>query len=266
MWEHNAAAWVELSRAGYDVYRDLVNTPAFLAMLPDVAGLVGIDLGCGEGHNTRLVRDRGARVIGIDTSPTFVRAAQSEEAEASGRICYLLASGLQLPVRDASMDFATGFMSLMDMADPPRVLQEAQRVLRPGGFLQFSMLHPAMTVPIRRWVNDETTGERAALAIGGYFEKGSLEETWSFGAAPEQLRRKHQPFRVRYARKTVSGWLNDVVAAGLVLEAFDEPHADEATAQAHPEVADTRIAPFFLIVRARRQQPDRRVRALRPLP
>ena len=61
MWEHNAAAWVELSRAGYDVYRDLVNTPAFLAMLPDVAGLVGIDLGCGEGHNTRLVRDRGAQ-------------------------------------------------------------------------------------------------------------------------------------------------------------------------------------------------------------
>jgi hypothetical protein len=54
MWEANAAAWVELTRAGYDVNRDLVNTPAFLAMLPDVGGLVGIDLGCGEGHNTRL--------------------------------------------------------------------------------------------------------------------------------------------------------------------------------------------------------------------
>jgi hypothetical protein len=79
-----------------------------------------------------------------------------------------------------------------------------------------------------------------------------LEETWSFGAAPEALRRKHLPFRVRYARKTLSGWLNDVVAAGLVLEAFCEPHADEATAEAHPEVADTRTAPWFLIVRARR--------------
>jgi SAM-dependent methyltransferase len=252
MWEANAAAWVELSRAGYDVCRDLVNTPSFLAMLPDVAGLVGIDLGCGEGHNTRLVRDRGARVVGIDISPTFVRAARSEEAGTSGQICYLLASGLQVPVRDASVDFAVGFMSFMDMADPSRALQEAQRVLRPGGFLQFSILHPAMTVPVRRWVNDETTGERIALAIGGYFEEGPLEETWSFGAAPEQLRLKHQPFRVRYARKTLSGWLNDVVAAGLVLEAICEPHADKATAEAHPEVADTRIAPFFLIVRARR--------------
>jgi len=104
MWEANAAAWVELSRAGYDVYRDLVNTPSFLAMLPDVAGLVGIDLGCGEGHNTRLVRDRGARVVGIDISPTFVRAARSEEPETSGQIRYLLASGLEVPVRDASVD------------------------------------------------------------------------------------------------------------------------------------------------------------------
>lgn len=90
------------------------------------------------------------------------------------------------------------------------------------------------------------------MGLGGYFVESPLEETWSFGAAPEHLRRKHQPFRVRYARKTLSGWLNDVVAAGVVLEAICEPHADKATAEAHPEVADTRIAPFFLIVRVRR--------------
>jgi hypothetical protein len=68
-------------------------------------------------------------------------------------------------------------MSFMDMADSPRVLQEAQRVLRPGGFLQFSILHPAMLVPVGRSVNDETSGERVALAIENYFEKGPLEET-----------------------------------------------------------------------------------------
>ena len=60
-WEINVTPWLELSRAGYDVNRDLVNTSAFLAVLPAVAGLVGIDLGCREGHNTGLVRDRGAR-------------------------------------------------------------------------------------------------------------------------------------------------------------------------------------------------------------
>ena len=38
-WEGNAETWTRHARAGYDVYRDALNTPAFLAMLPDVAGL-----------------------------------------------------------------------------------------------------------------------------------------------------------------------------------------------------------------------------------
>ena len=55
LWDENAETWTHLARQGYDVYRDLVNTPAFLGMLPAVKGLRGLDVGCGEGHNTRLV-------------------------------------------------------------------------------------------------------------------------------------------------------------------------------------------------------------------
>ena len=43
-----------------------------------------------------------------------------------------------------------------------------------------------------------------------------------------------------------------VLGAGLAIEAVDEPHADEATASAHPEVADSRVAPYILLVRARK--------------
>ena len=75
-WEANAAAWTTLVRAGYDVFRDLVNTPAFLTMLPEVDGKRGIDIGCGEGANTRTVARRGARMTGIDIAPTFVEAAR----------------------------------------------------------------------------------------------------------------------------------------------------------------------------------------------
>ena len=58
-WEENAEAWTRLSRRGYDVYRDHLNTPAFLAMLPDVRGLAGLDIGCGEGNNTAGWRGAG---------------------------------------------------------------------------------------------------------------------------------------------------------------------------------------------------------------
>jgi hypothetical protein len=66
------------------------------------------------------------------------------------------------------------------------------------------------------------------------------------------MRDKYPPFTITYARRTLAGWLNAVLGAGRVIEAIAEPCADEETAAAHPQVADTRIAPYFLIVRARK--------------
>ena len=79
-WNENADVWTQLARAGYDVYRDYLNTPGFLAMLPDVTGLYGIDIGCGEGHNTRQITKRGARLIGIDIAEVFIRHAEDTVA------------------------------------------------------------------------------------------------------------------------------------------------------------------------------------------
>jgi SAM-dependent methyltransferase len=251
LWNANAPAWTELSRAGFDFYRDLVNTPAFFAMLPPVEGLCCLDLGCGEGHNTRLLAGRGARVVALDIAEFFIEAAAAADRHG---VRFILGDGAALPLRPGRLDAVTAFMSLMDVADPERTLREVSRVLRPGGFVQFSVVHPATSTPVRRWVNDES-GERQALAIGDYFYQGPLTETWSFGAAPSGLRARHRPFTITYARRTLAGWLAAVLAAGLIIEAVAEPRADEATAAAHPEVADTRIAPYFLIVRARKPAP-----------
>jgi hypothetical protein len=125
------------------------------------------------------------------------------------------------------------------------------RVLRPGGFAQFSVLHPASSTPVRRWINDES-GTREALAAGDYFHQGPLTDRRIFGAAPDEVKNRFQPLTITYARRTLAGWLNAVLSAGLAIEAIAEPCADEQTASAHPEVADTRIAPYFLIVRARK--------------
>jgi SAM-dependent methyltransferase len=248
LWNANAPGWIELSRAGFDVYRDLVNTPAFFDLLPPIEGLVCLDLGCGEGHNTRLLADRGARVVALDIAEVFIAAAAGERTQ---NICYVLGDGAALPFAAESFDIVTAFMSLMDVADPERTLCEIARILRPGGFVQFSVAHPATSTPIRRWVDDES-GNRQALVIGDYFYEGPLTESWTFGAAPEELRNQHRPFTITYARRTLTGWLEAVFAAQLTLEAIAEPHADAPTASAHPEVADTRIAPYFLLLRARK--------------
>jgi SAM-dependent methyltransferase len=248
LWNANAAAWTELSRAGFDRYRDLVNTPAFFGLLPPVDGLVCLDLGCGEGHNTRLLAGKGARVAALDVAESFITAAAGQDRAG---ICYMVGDGATLPFCASAFDAVTAFMSLMDVAEPERTLGEVARVLRPGGFVQFSVLHPVMSTPIGRWVHDES-GVRQARVVGDYFYEGPLTETWTFGAAPAEVRDRYQPFTITYARRTLAGWLSAVLGAGLVIEAIAEPRADEETAAAHPQVADTRIAPYFLIVRARK--------------
>ncbi len=104
--------------------------------------------------------------------------------------------------------------------------------------------------PSARWVRwRECCGPADSCS---YFYQGPLTETWTFSAAPAQVWDRYQPFTITYARRILAGWLSAVLGAGLVIEAIAEPCADEETAATHPQVADTRIAPYFLIVRARK--------------
>jgi SAM-dependent methyltransferase len=251
-WEHNAEAWTRLSRQGYDVYRDLFNTPAFLEMLPCVEGLAGVDLGCGEGHNTRLLARRGARMAAIDVAPTFVRYACEADRERPAGILYAAASAQRLPFRDAAFDFATAFMSLMDLPEPQAALREACRVLRPGGFLQFSITHPCFDPPYRKLLRDDR-GDAYAVEVGGYFEDidGRIDR-WLFSAAPPAAREGLPPFQVPRFHRPLSAWLNAVMDAGFQIERVAEPCVDRETAARYPVVADTRVVAYFLHVRARK--------------
>lgn len=247
-WEGNAETWSRHSRAGYDVYRDHNNTPAFLAMLPPITGLTGLDIGCGEGSNTRLLAARGAVMHAVDIAPTFIRHA----AEAGGGISYHVASGTDWPFADESFDFAATSMSLMDMPDHDLALGEAFRVLRPGGFLQFSILHPCFCPPTRRTIRN-ADGVVAAVQVADYFEEsGGRVEEWHFGAASADERSVTAAFRVPRFHRTLSGWINLITATGFTIEALGEPMADEATAADYPDAADTCVTPLFLHVRARK--------------
>lgn len=251
-WNANADAWTELARAGYDVYRDRLNTPAFLAMLPDVYGLRGLDIGCGEGYNTRLVADRGARMVGIDIADRFIaHAAGAEEREPRG-IEYHVASAVHLPFDDATFDFATAFMSLMDVPETAMALAEAYRALKPGGFLQFSISHPCFSTPHRRNLRDERR-RTYAIEVGDYFrvQDGEIEE-WVFSAAPEELRRPLRPFRTPRFARPLGQWLNLVIDAGFTIERVGEPCPTEEEVRAYPHLQDAQVVAYFLHVRARK--------------
>jgi ubiquinone/menaquinone biosynthesis C-methylase UbiE len=251
MWDENAEVWTRLARKGFDIHRDYVNTPAFFAMLPNVSSMSGLDIGCGEGHNTRLIAGRGARVTAFDISKTFINHAVQAEKEEPFGINYMIASAVELPFPDSSFDFATATMSLMDIPEHDEAIREIHRVLRPGGFLQFSITHPCFQTPGWKWVLDEK-GKRAAMECRDYFDPPRDEiEEWIFGSAMHQGLRE---FRIPVFRRTLSSWMNLLIDSGFMIERMDEPRADKETINRCPYVADTRIIAYFLIILCRKTQ------------
>ena len=141
----------------------------------------------GQGHNTRLLAQHGARLMAVDISQVFVKLAMEKTGSTPG-ICYQAASAVELPFASAAFDFATGFMSFMDIAETGAVLGESYRVLKPGGYLQFSITHPCFDTPHRRNLRDDK-GLTYAIEVGGYFDnrQGDIAE-WLFSAAPPQVK------------------------------------------------------------------------------
>ncbi|MFX0011979.1 MAG: class I SAM-dependent methyltransferase [Candidatus Hermodarchaeota archaeon] len=262
-WEKNAENWTKLSRLGYDRCRNLINTPAFFKMLPDISGLTGLDIGCGEGYNTRIAAKKGAIMTAVDISETFIKhAKETEDSEPLG-IRYQISNAVDLHFPNDHFDFIMATMSLMDIADHKKCLAEVFRVLKPKGFFQFSISHP-VTTGKWEWVRDETEKIRSSdgslqprkigLIIKDYFKrvKGDVEE-WIFGAAPKEMTEKMENFKIPRFNRTLSDWLNLLIKMDFVLEEFCEPYASDEILEEYPEEYDSRIIPMFLIIRCRKK-------------
>ena len=133
---------------------------------------------------------------------------------------------MALPFADGAFDFATGFMSFMDVPETDRVLAEAYRVLKPGGFLQFSICHPCFDTPHRRNLRD-AAGRTYAIEVGDYFRNLEGEVTeWLFKAAPPEAKAGLPKFRTPRFTRTLSQWLNLLIDAGFRLERLAEPRPE----------------------------------------
>jgi SAM-dependent methyltransferase len=251
-WDENADLWIRHVRAGWDRYREEFNNPMFLAFLPALAGKAIIDLGCGEGRNTREFARRGARLTGVDVSGKMIAAATAAEAQEPLGISYRVASFSDLSAFPAdSFDLAVSTMALMDGPDFDGAAREAHRVLRPGGGVYFSVLHPCFVTPMQKWLRDEA-GEEIGFRVGEYFTDDIYIDRWRFSAAPEE---NGDLFAMPRFPHRLETYINGLVTAGFRILKIQEPRPTKAMAAANPRFARLRRhIPLFLYFAAEKAQ------------
>jgi SAM-dependent methyltransferase len=136
----NVTAGAHFERVA-DVYESLRTTDeapvrAIAQLLPN-RPVTGLDIGCGTGRYTRLLRrllPEGSRLAAADVSAAMLAQLTAGQRGHATGVLPLLAAAEQLPLRAASLDVVTAFNSVHHF-DLGGFLAAAARVLRPGGRL-----------------------------------------------------------------------------------------------------------------------------------
>lgn len=107
--------------------------------LGDLRGKHLLDVACGTGHLVGAAAKRGAISTGVDFAEPMIAIAQAKYPGQYFRV----ADASSLPYEDARFDAVTCTFGLSHMEFPLTAVQEAFRVLRPGGQFAFTLWYGA---------------------------------------------------------------------------------------------------------------------------
>lgn len=121
------------TKAGFIV--DRIEKEAVFSFLQPEVGLTVLDIGCGTGNYALELARKGLKVTGIDISTGMLAKARARAARENLEINFCLADAQDLPFADNNFDIVLSVSSLEFFLDLQRALNEAYRVLKPGGRL-----------------------------------------------------------------------------------------------------------------------------------
>jgi SAM-dependent methyltransferase len=211
--------------------------PALQALLPDLRGRNVLDLGCGFGWFCRWARENGAaHVVGIDVSEKML--AQARATTPGAEIVYTRADMEWLELPPAVYDLVYSSLALHYIANLDGLLSQVHRSLVPGGSLVFSVEHPIYTAPADpAWLVADAG--RKVWPVDRYLDEGPRTTDWLAKGVIKQHR-------------TLATYINLLLRSGFALSHVEEWGPTEEQIKAHPQFADERQRPPFLLVAAGR--------------
>ena len=212
--------------------------PTLRALLPAMAGLRVLDLGCGYGWFSRWALAAGARsVVGIDLSEKMLARARAETT--TGQVEYIRADLDEVELGAARFELAFSSLTLHYVKDLRALLGKIHRALSADGHFVFSAEHPILLAPsVQEW-QPLGANSQPVWPLDRYLEEGPRTVDWlGHGVLKEH--------------RTVATYLNTLLRAGFVLRRVEEWGPSAEQVREHPDWAVDRNRPYFLLVSAQR--------------
>lgn len=138
--EHGVEAGYRIWSETYDRPLRLfsLEEPPMLRRIDRLSNGTVLDAACGSGRYSAHLVERGHDVIGVDRSEAMLDLARGKLPQATFRRGDLT----DLPVDDGAVDASVCALALVHVEDLDAAMSELARVLRPGGRLIISDVHP----------------------------------------------------------------------------------------------------------------------------
>lgn len=212
----------------------------FRRLLPPLAGLTVLDLGCGYGWHARYAIEQGAsRVDGIDLSEAML--ARAREMGADPRLRYIRCALEDFAYPPESYDLVLSNLALHYVADLDAIFRLVRQTLRPGGSFCLNIEHPTFTAGVNQAWLEDADGRRLCWPVDRYFEPGP-RQTEFLG---RQVVKQHH---------TLTQILMGLINAGFRLEAVEEAQPPQEWLDM-PGMRDELRRPMMLLLRARKETP-----------
>jgi ubiquinone/menaquinone biosynthesis C-methylase UbiE len=139
----------QYQRSKQQLWRTCVECHTLLDLVGDPRGQSVLDIACGEGFYTRLLRQRGAaQVMGIDLSQSMIELAQRQEAAHRLGIEYVVGDARALPAAHHDLAVAAYLLNYAQTRDELQAMCDAiGRSLKPGGRFITVNCNPALHFP-----------------------------------------------------------------------------------------------------------------------
>jgi len=228
LWEESASAWISHLTSRGDQSRRFLD-PRVHAALGDVTGKKILDIGCGEGRFSRQLAERGAEATGLEPAPKLLAKAQ----ELGGGPTFIHGNAETLPFPDNTFDFAIFYLVLIDIEPFEPAVEEAFRVLKPGGKCLIVNCTGMNTATNRMWERNEQ-GERTAWIVEHYGSRQRVIAEWN-------------GIRVNNYHRPLSTYFTHHLDAGFNLKFFQEQLPTPEELETNPELEIHLICPYFNI-------------------